>query len=79
MVFTGGWDGVLRAVDGSGKIIWLFDTNAEFKTINGVQARGGSLGPPGATIVNGMVYVGSGYIGVQQGTAGNIILAFAVE
>ena len=79
VVFTGGWDGVLRAVDGSGKIIWLFDTNAEFKTINGVQARGGSFGPPGATIVDGMVYVASGYIGVQQGTAGNIILAFAVE
>jgi hypothetical protein len=26
-----------------------------------------------------MVYVVSGYIGVQQGTAGNILLAFATE
>ena len=43
-----------------------------------MQARGGSLGPPGATVVNGMVYVVSGYIGVQQGTAGNILLAFAL-
>jgi polyvinyl alcohol dehydrogenase (cytochrome) len=78
-VFTGGWDGILRAVDANGKVIWSFDTNAEFKTSNGVQARGGSLGPPGATVVNGMVYVVSGYIGVQQGTAGNILLAFAAE
>jgi polyvinyl alcohol dehydrogenase (cytochrome) len=78
MVFTGGWDGILRAVDANGKVTWSFDTNAEFKTINGVQARGGSLGPPGATIVNGMVYVVSGYIGVQQGTAGNILLAFGM-
>jgi polyvinyl alcohol dehydrogenase (cytochrome) len=79
VVFTGGWDGILRAVDASGKVIWSVDTNIEFKTVNGVQARGGSLGPPGATIVNGMIYVVSGYIGVQQGTAGNILLAFAVN
>ena len=78
VVFTGGWDGILRAVDGNGKVIWSADTNAGFKTINGVQARGGSLGPPGAAIVNGMVYVVSGYIGVQQGTAGNILLAFGM-
>jgi len=39
-VFTGGWDGILRAVDGSGKVIWSVDTNGEFKTINGVPARG---------------------------------------
>jgi polyvinyl alcohol dehydrogenase (cytochrome) len=78
-VFTGGWDGILRAVDANGKVFWSFDTNAEFKTINGVQARGGSLGPPGATVVNGMVYVVSGYIGVQQGTAGNILLAFGMS
>ena len=77
-VFTGGWDGILRAVDGNGKVIWSVDTNGEVKTINGVQARGGSLGPPGATIVNGMVYVVSGYIGVQQGTAGNVLLAFGM-
>lgn len=78
VVFTGGWDGILRAVDANGKVIWSFDTNGEFKTINGVQARGGSLGPPGATVVNGMAYVVSGYIGVQQGTAGNILLAFGM-
>ncbi len=78
-VFTGGWDGILRAVDDRGTLIWIFDTNTEFKTVNGVQARGGSLGAPGATVVDGMVYVASGYIGVQQGTPGNVILAFGVE
>lgn len=78
-VFTGGWDGILRAVDGAGRVIWSFNTNAPFTTINGVQAKGGSLGPPGATIANGMVYVASGYIGIQAGTPGNVVLAFAVE
>jgi polyvinyl alcohol dehydrogenase (cytochrome) len=79
-VFTGGWDGILRAVDaGTGNVIWTFNTNSQFKTVNGVEARGGSLGPPGATIANGMVYVASGYIGVQQGTPGNVVLAFAAD
>jgi polyvinyl alcohol dehydrogenase (cytochrome) len=79
VVFTGGWDGILRAVDTNGHIIWSFNTNREFATINGVEARGGALGPPGPTIVNGMLFVASGYIGVQQGTAGNIVLAFSVD
>jgi len=79
VVFTGGWDGLLRAVDSTGRVIWAFDTRQPFKTVNGVEAKGGSLGAPGPTIVDGMVYVASGYIGVQQGTPGNIILAFGIE
>lgn len=79
VVFTGGWDGILRAVDDRGKVIWTFDTARSFDTINGVSGKGGSLGVTGPTIVDGMVYVGSGYVGVQQGTSGNVLLAFAVE
>jgi polyvinyl alcohol dehydrogenase (cytochrome) len=79
VVFTGGWDGVLRAVGSEGKVIWAVDTKQTYTTINGVQAVGGSLGAPGPTIVDGMVYVASGYIGVQNGTPGNVILAFAVQ
>jgi len=79
VVFTGGWDGILRAVDAAGKVIWAFDTRQPFKTTNGVEAKGGSLGAPGPTVVDGMVYVASGYIGVQNGTPGNVILAFGVE
>ncbi len=79
VVFTGGWDGVLRAVDASGHVIWTFNTHRDFQTVNGVVAKGGSLGSPGPTIVDGMVYVASGYIGMQNGYAGNVILAFSAQ
>jgi polyvinyl alcohol dehydrogenase (cytochrome) len=80
MVFSGGWDGVLRAVstDG-GKVAWEYDTMRAFDTVNRVPARGGSMGAPGPTIAGGMVFVGSGYIGVRNGTPGNVLLAFGVE
>ena len=79
VVFTGAWDGILRAVDSGGKVIWSYDTHRDFTTVNGVKANGGSLGSPGPTIVNGMVYVSSGYIGVQNGFPGNVVLAFSAQ
>ena len=44
--------------------------------VNGVKARGGSIDGPGAVIVNGMVFVNSGYSRFG-GIAGNVLLAFA--
>jgi hypothetical protein len=44
-----------------------------------MPARGGSMGAPGPTVAGGMVFVGSGYIGVRNGTPGNVLLAFGVE
>jgi polyvinyl alcohol dehydrogenase (cytochrome) len=79
IVFTGAWDGILRAVDADGNVVWSYDTHRDFETVNGVRANGGSLGSPGPTIVNGMVYVSSGYVGVQNGFPGNVVLAFGVE
>jgi len=79
-VFTGGWDGILRALStADGRILWQFNTVQEFKTINGVAAKGGSMGGPGATIVNGMLYVGSGYANVGGGMPGNVLLAFSAK
>ena len=46
--------------------------------MNGVEARGGSLNGPGPTIVDGMVYVLSGY-GSFGFMRGNVLLAFAIE
>lgn len=77
VVFTGGWDGILRAVDMRGHVIWRYDTRRVYHTVNGVPARGGSLGSEGPTIAGGMLYVVSGYIGMQNGTPGNALLAFA--
>lgn len=79
VVFTGGWDGILRAVDMAGKVIWTYDAKQDYETVNGVIANGGSFGPAGVVVANGMVYVASGYVGIQQGSQGNVVLAFGVE
>lgn len=76
VVFTGGWDGVLRGVDAGGKVIWSYDTHRDFITVNKVAANGGSLGSQGPAIADGMMYVASGYIGTSDGFPGNVLLAF---
>jgi polyvinyl alcohol dehydrogenase (cytochrome) len=79
-VFTGGWDGILRALSTEdGKVIWQFNTVQEFTTVNGVAAKGGSMGGPGPTVANGMLYVGSGYANVGGGMPGNVLLAFGTK
>lgn len=79
LVFTGGWDGILRAVGGNGDVIWSFDAKKDFETVNGVIANGGSFGCAGVVISGGMVYVSSGYTGIMGGSQGNVVLAFGVE
>ncbi len=81
--FTGGWDGILRALSTvNGGVIWQYDTVRPFDTVNGVAAKGGSMGGPGPVIVGGMVYVGSGYLanpGPGAAYPGNVLLAFGVD
>jgi len=77
VVFSGSQDGHLRAYDTrTGKVIWDFDTLQEFKTVNGVEAHGGSMNATGPAIANGMLYVDAGY---TNGVAGNVLLAFSVD
>src|SRR5262249_37620698 len=77
-VFSGSFDGGLRAYSAKdGSILWEFDTNREFETVNGVSAKGASIGGPGRVIVDGMLYVNSGYGGLG-GRPGNVLLAFEV-
>ena len=79
VVFSGGLDGHLRAYAASnGAIIWDVDTAQSYSTVNGVAAHGGSLDGPGAVIVDGVLYVNSGY--ANFGTApGNVLLAFSID
>ena len=79
IVFTGAWDGVLRAIDTDGKTVWSHNSRRPYKTVNAVGADGGSFGSAGPTIAGGMVYVVSGYVGMQAGSAGNVLLAFGVD
>jgi polyvinyl alcohol dehydrogenase (cytochrome) len=79
VVFSGSNDGALRAYDAkTGMIVWEFDTNRDFTTVNGVPAKGASLIGPGPVVAGGMVYVNSGY-GAFGGRPGNVLLAFGVE
>jgi len=59
-------------------VLWQFDTNREFGSINGVAAKGASLIGPGPVVAGGMVYVNSGYGGFG-GRAGNVLLAFGLD
>jgi polyvinyl alcohol dehydrogenase (cytochrome) len=78
VMLTGGWDGILHAyAAGDGHELWSYDTVKAFDTVNGVEAKGGSMGAPGATVAGGMLFVGSGYIGTSNGMPGNVMLAFA--
>jgi polyvinyl alcohol dehydrogenase (cytochrome) len=78
-VLSGSNDGVLRAYSTStGAIVWEFDTNREFETINGIPAKGASMIGAGPVIAGGMVYVNSGYGGFG-GRPGNVLLAFGVD
>ena len=76
VVFTGAMDGMLRAYSTTdGRIIWEYDTAREFETVNDVPAQGGTLNGPGPTVVDGMLFMGSGY----TSGPGNVLLAFALE
>jgi polyvinyl alcohol dehydrogenase (cytochrome) len=76
-VIAGSQDGTVRAYAAEdGRLVWSFDTLREFTTVNQVAARGGSMGAPGPTVANGMLFVGSGYVGLGNGTPGNVLLAF---
>jgi polyvinyl alcohol dehydrogenase (cytochrome) len=80
VVFSGAWDGRLRAFSTQdGRIVWDYNTVQQYTTVNGVAAKGGSMGAPGPAVAGGMLFVGTGYIGVMGGMPGNALLAFAPE
>jgi polyvinyl alcohol dehydrogenase (cytochrome) len=79
VAFSGSVDGHLRAYAAKdGAVVWDFDTIGEYKTINGVPGRGGSLDGPGPAISGGMIFVNSGYA-IWGGMPGNVLLAFSVD
>jgi polyvinyl alcohol dehydrogenase (cytochrome) len=75
-VFSGSADGGMRVYSADdGDVLWTFNTNPQFETINGVPASGGSMDGPGPVIVDGMVYVLSGNCCIV-GRPGNALFAF---
>ncbi len=79
VVFSGSADGAVRAyASADGRILWTFDTNRDFDTVNGVKADGGAIDGPGPVVAGGMVYVTAGNAGFV-GTPGNVLLAFGLD
>ncbi|HUR36097.1 MAG TPA: PQQ-binding-like beta-propeller repeat protein [Vicinamibacterales bacterium] len=79
VLFSGSNDGGLRAyATKDGSVIWEFDTNQDFTTLNRVRASGGAIQGPGPTIAGGMLYLNAGY-GDHLGRPGNVLLAFEVK
>jgi polyvinyl alcohol dehydrogenase (cytochrome) len=79
VVFSGSVDGHLRAYStATGELRWDVDTAHEFPAVNGKPAHGGSMDAAGSAVVNGMVFVNSGY-GQWGGMPGNVLLAFSVD
>jgi len=44
--------------------------------VNGVPAKGGSMGSAGPVVAGGTLFVPSGFVGVRNATPGNVLLAF---
>jgi polyvinyl alcohol dehydrogenase (cytochrome) len=67
----------VNAADGTR--LWQFSTAQDFDTVNKVKAHGGAINTSGAVVVDGMVYVSSGYAIVAGASAGNVLLAFGID
>ena len=79
VVFSGSLNGHIRALaTEDGKTIWDFDTVRSYTTVNGMQANGGSLDGAGPVVVDGMVFLNSGYPRFG-GMPGNVLLAFGTD
>ena len=71
-------DGHIRAFSTeNGRVLWDFDTERPYATVNGPPAHGGSLDGAGPVIVGDMVFVNSGYPR-YGGAPGNVLLAFGI-
>jgi polyvinyl alcohol dehydrogenase (cytochrome) len=79
-VFSGTMDGQFYAYSAeTGEILWRFNSVHDYSTVNGINANGGSMSNAGATVVDGMLYVHSGYSHHGAIIPGNVLLAFVAN
>ncbi len=78
-VLSGAMDAGVRAYSTrDGSILWTYDCDRDFNTVNGVPAHGGGIDGPGPIVAGGMLYVTSGSGGLM-GKPGNVLLAFGLR
>lgn len=79
LVFGGALDGMLHAYSTTdGRVLWAFDTNQDFQSVNGVKASGGTIDSAGPVVVGNQLFVNSGYAKFGE-KAGNVLLAFTLK
>ena len=79
LVFAGGLDGILRALDTNNvDILWETNTRQSFGLRNGIEAKGGSIESDGPVIVNGQVFITSGYEKWAE-SPGNVLLVYSLN
>ncbi len=79
VIFAGALNGILRAYSSDGgEILWTRDTRREFATVNGIDARGGSIDSGGPVVAGGLLIVNSGYDKFGQ-IPGNVMLVYGIE
>jgi polyvinyl alcohol dehydrogenase (cytochrome) len=77
IVFSGAWDGHMRAYAMTGgAIVWDVDTANSFAAVNGVKAIGGAVSGYPVIVADGALFVTSGAGSLTH--PGNALLAFAV-
>jgi polyvinyl alcohol dehydrogenase (cytochrome) len=80
VVFSGTTTGLMRAYDTrDGRVLWTYDADQPYETVNGVKAKGGSFNGPGPVVAGGMVFMNAGYNYLGFGSGGNVLLAFAPQ
>ncbi|GAB3875984.1 hypothetical protein GCM10029964_021650 [Kibdelosporangium lantanae] len=80
VVWEGSNDGKMRAYSArTGKVLWEYDTVRDFDGVNGRKGHGSAVSAGGgAVVVNGMMYVQSGYSPFYPSDYGNVLLAFGL-
>ena len=61
-----------------GRLLWSLDTVRNYKTVNGVAAKGGTLDASGPIVAGGTLLVTSGYPRMG-GLPGNVLLALTID
>jgi polyvinyl alcohol dehydrogenase (cytochrome) len=81
VVFAGDMSGRLRAyAAATGKVLWEVDTGAvSYPTVNGVSAPGGNIDGPGPVLVEGRLFVMSGYQSSLGGPSTSVLVVYSVD
>ncbi len=76
VIVAGALDGLLEIYDSAnGTLVWSYDTQIEFDTVNGVAAKGGAIDAHGPVLADNLLIAISGYGSFGQ-KSGNALLVF---